>query len=266
MAFDQLKQQQSVVWGNGPFEPVAETIADVHDALVEALAPAAGERWLDLACGTGAVAERAARSGARVVGVDLAPALIEIATRRAEERRLEIEYRVGDCERLSEIADASFDVVSSSFGVMFAPDQPASAAELARVTRPGGRIGLANWTPAGGVGRMFRMLAPFQPPPPPEAGAPLDWGEPDHVRSLLGDAFELRFEVRTSSYETESAEAYWRLMVENFGPMKTLAETLDDDRRRELHRAWVDFFEGSYRANGTIVHPREYLLVLGVRR
>jgi SAM-dependent methyltransferase len=263
VAFEELKQRQSVVWGNGPFQPVAETIADVHDALVEALAPGIGERWLDVACGTGAVAERAARAGAAVVGVDLAPALVEIATRRAEEQGLAIDYRVGDCERLEGIGDASFDAVASTFGVMFAPDQRAAAAQLARVTRPGGRLGLTNWTPAGGVGRMFAMLAPFQPAPPPEAGAPLDWGEPDHVRALLGDAFELRFETRTSIYEAESADAYWRLMVENFGPLKTLTETLDDERRRELHRTWIDFFETSYRANGTIAHPREYLLVLG---
>ena len=266
MAFEELKQRQSVVWGNGRFELISETAADIHEGVVEALAPAAGERWLDLACGTGAVAERAAVGGATVTGIDLAPALIETAKRLAAEHGLEIDYRVGDCENLAELDDASFDVVSSTFGLMFAPDQRAAAGELARVVRPGGRVGLANWTPEGGIGEMFRMMAAFQPPPPPDAGAPLDWGRPEHVEELLGEAFDLEFDKRTSTLSIESSEEYWQLFVANFGPLKTLVESLDDERREELHRAWVDLFETRYRHDGSIEHPREYLLVLGTRR
>ncbi len=257
MAFEELKERQSVVWGSGRFD----------DALVEALAPRPGERWLDLACGTGAVAERAARAGARVTGVDLAPALVETAQRRAAELGLEIDYRVGDAERLDGIGDASFDVVSSSFGAIFAPDQAAVVRELARVVvRPGGRLGLTSWTPDGGIGRLFEMQSEFQPPLPPGAGDPLDWGRAEHVESLLGDAFHLTIEERTSTFTMGSAEEMWQLFLANLGPLKTLAESLDDDRREELHRAWIDFFETNYRANGSIVHPREYLLVLGTRR
>jgi ubiquinone/menaquinone biosynthesis C-methylase UbiE len=146
MAFEELKARQSVMWGNGPYQRVTDTITDIHGRVIERLAPGPGVRWLDLACGTGAVAERAARRGADVTGIDLAPALLETARERAAELGLEIDYRVGDCERL-DCADADFDVVSSTCGIMFAPDHAATAAELVRVTRPGGRIAVASWTP-----------------------------------------------------------------------------------------------------------------------
>jgi ubiquinone/menaquinone biosynthesis C-methylase UbiE len=173
MAHEELKQRQSVMWGAGSFDEVAEVLGDVHEAVADALLPAEGERWLDLACGTGRVAELAARAGATVVGIDLAPALIETARERARERGLEIDYRVGDAERLDDVDDADFDAVSSSFGIMFAPDQAEAAAQLARVTRPGGRIALANWSPDGSIGTFFRTMGPFQPAPPPSN--PLLW-------------------------------------------------------------------------------------------
>src|SRR5919206_1529992 len=119
MAYEQLKERHSVAWGNGPFQRVADTIADMHDLVVERVTPEPGERFLDIACGTGAVAERAAARGAAVTGIDLAPALIETARERAAARGLAIDYRVGDCERL-ELDDASFAAVSSCVGVMFA--------------------------------------------------------------------------------------------------------------------------------------------------
>jgi SAM-dependent methyltransferase len=267
MAFEQLKERQSFVWGNAPFEEVAEAIADVHRAVVDALAPAEGKRWLDVACGTGDLAELAAAEGADVTGIDFAAPLIETARRRAAERGFEIEYHVGDAENLEGMEDASFDVVSSTFGVMFAPDQERSAGELARVTRPGGRIGLATWTPDGGIGSMFRMMAQFQPPPPEGAGAPLDWGRPDHVRDLLGDAFDLEIEERVSVYEMPSAEDYWTKFSPAFGPCKTLLETLDDEGRQKVHDTFVGWLDDTFRSSdGTIAHNREYLLITGTRR
>jgi 2-polyprenyl-3-methyl-5-hydroxy-6-metoxy-1,4-benzoquinol methylase len=113
MAFEELKQRQSVMWGNGPCQNITETVSDVHALVIKRLDPQPGLRWLDLACGTGAVAELAARAGAHVTGVDLAPALIETAKQRAQEQTLEIDYRVGDCERL-ELDDAAYDRVSST--------------------------------------------------------------------------------------------------------------------------------------------------------
>ena len=262
MAYEALKEKHSVVWGNGPYERIAATITDVHRAVVDKMRPHHGDRWLDVACGTGAVAELAASAGADVTGVDLSPALIDTARQRADEQHLDIDYRVGDCEDL-EFDDASFDVLSSTCGIMFAPDHEATARELARVVRPGGRIGLANWTPEGGLGRMFRMMAPFQAAPPPSS--PFDWGKPDRVQEVLGEAFDLHIEERVSTLVTRDGEEYWELFSSSYGPTKTLAESLGD-RREELHRAWVEFFEKQYARGEQIVHDREYLLITGTRR
>lgn len=266
MPFEELKQRQSKMWGSGPFELIADKIADVHAVVAERLAPQPGERVLDLACGTGAVAERLARAGAQVIGVDFAPELVETAKRRADELGLDIEYEVGDAEDLR-FDDASFDAVASSFGIMFAPDQAAAAGELARVTRQGGRIALACWKPEGSVADMFRLTAQFQPAPPPaDAGMPLDWGREDHVRGLLGESFDLRFEdVVSVLSETESGEEVWQLFSRAFGPVRMLVDTLEADRVEELRRAFVDFHEG-YREGDEIRMPREYLLILGTRR
>jgi ubiquinone/menaquinone biosynthesis C-methylase UbiE len=263
MAFEELKQRQSVMWGNGPYQRITDTLRDMHELVVERLDAKPGERWLDLACGTGAMAERAAHAGADVVGIDLAPALVETARERAEEQRLSIDYRVGDCERLDDVADGAFDILSSTCGIMFAPDHEATARQLARVVEPGGRIGLASWTPEGGLGRMFRMMAPFQPSPPPSS--PFDWGREERVRELLGEAFELEIEEHVSILETADGEEYWQLFATSYGPTKTLVESLGE-RREEFHDAWVDFFESNYREDGRIVHAREYLFVHGTRR
>jgi ubiquinone/menaquinone biosynthesis C-methylase UbiE len=263
MAYEELKQRQSVMWGNGPYQRITETIADIHEAVVERLAPQPGDRWLDLACGTGAIAELACAAGARVTGVDLAPVLIERAEERARERGLEIDYFVGDVERLA-FADGSFEKVSSTCGIMFAPDHEAAARELARVTRRGGHIALANWTPTGGLAKMFKVMAPYQPAPPPPSN-PFDWGDEPRVRELLGEWCELELEEHVSTLRVPSGEAYWALFSTSYGPTKTLADSLGD-RREELRRDWVEFFETNYRTNGEIVHTREYLLVLGRRR
>jgi len=263
MAFEELKQRQSVAWGAAPFERIADEIGDIHDHLVAELAPKSGDVWLDVATGTGGVAVRAARAGANVTGVDLAPNLIETAKRLAAEEGLTIRYEVGDAEMLP-CADASFDVVSSSFGVMFAPDQQGAARELARVCRSGGRIGLSTWDPQGGIGEFFRLQAQFQPPLPEGAGNPLDWGDEDHVRGLLGESFDLRFVHGDEPQRGGSGEEVWELFLASFGPLKLLYESLDEERRGELHRTYVDFYE-RYRRNGEIEAPREYLLVLGVR-
>ena len=262
MAFEELKQRQSVMWGNGPYQRITETIVDIHDMVLERLAPQDGDRFLDLACGTGAVAERAAEAGADVTGIDLAPALIETARERAESLGLSIDYAVGDAENL-DVPDASFDKLGSTCGIMFAPDHEAVAGELARVTKPGGRIALANWTPTGGLAKMFAVMAPYQPAPPPSS--PFAWGDEARVTELLGEAFELDLEEHVSTLRVPSGEAYWELFSTSYGPTKTLAENLGE-RREDLHRDWVEFFETNYRENGEIAHTREYLLVQGTRR
>jgi len=258
MAHEALKERQSVMWGNGPFDKIAETIEDLHASVAEALPVRPGADALDLGCGTGRVAELLADAGAAVVGVDLSPALIETAKERAQERGLAIDYRVGDCENLVGIDAASFDAVGSSVGVMFAPDHRASAAELGRVTRPGGRIALANWQPGPGVQDLFRIMAPFQPAPPPST--PFDWGDEAKVQELLGEHFELSFETRVNTVEYGSGEEYWRDMSTNYGPTRSLYESLGD-RGEELRRSWVETF-----GDGPVSHARPYLLVTGIRR
>ena len=266
MAFEELKQRQSVVWGTGPYQNVTDTITDIHDRVIKRLEPGPGVKWLDLACGTGAVAELAADAGADVTGVDLAPGLIETAKQRAQERGLDIDYQVGDCENL-ELEDGSFDVISSTCGVMFAPDHQATANELARVVKPGGRIGLANWTPAEkGLAAIFRIMKPFQPPAPEGVGFPFAWGDEQHVKDLLGDSFELEIEPGVSPLRLPNGEAYWELFSSSYGPTRTLAEGLDDDRREELHRSWIDFADNELAENGGIEHKREWVLILGTRR
>ena len=141
-----------------------------------------------------------------VTGLDLAPVLVETARERATALGLEIDYVVGDAEGLS-FADGSFDKVSSTCGVMFAPDHEAAAGELARVTRPGGTIALANWTPTGGLARMFKVMAPYLPSPPPSS--PFDWGDEKRVRELLGESFELTLEEHVSTLRLPSGEDYW---------------------------------------------------------
>jgi SAM-dependent methyltransferase len=251
------------MWGTGPYQRITETLTDIHALVIARLDPRPDDRFLDLACGTGAVAELAAKRGAQVTGLDLAPVLIETARQRAQEQGLEIEYHIGDCENL-QFGDASFDKVSSTCGIMFAPDHDGSARELARVTKRGARIALANWTPEGGLGRMFQMMAPFQPAKPPSS--PFDWGREERVRELLGDSFDLEIEEHVSTMRISSGEEYWDLFSSSYGPTKVLADSLDDSRRDEFHRAWVDFFEQNYRSNGEIEHTREYLLVDGRRR
>lgn len=262
MAFEELKQMQSVMWGEGNFDEVADSIEDVHQAVADALEPHEGQRWLDVACGTGRVAEIAALNGASVVGIDLAPALIDVAKRRAQERGLTIEYRVGDAESL-DVPDASFDAVSSSFGVMFAPSQETAAAELARVTKPGGRISLACWTPEGRIGGMFRLQGSFMPAPPPSI--PVDWGREDHVQQLLGHSFDLRFERRTTTDVWESGEAMWEFFAPRFGPTATLVKSLPPDKAEEFKRAMIAYSEEA-RDGDKIVDHREYLLITGTRR
>lgn len=264
VAFAELKQRQSVMWGNGPYERITNTIRDIHELVVERADPKPGERVLDAATGTGAVAILAARCGAEVVGMDLAPVLIDTAQNRAAQEGVAVLCEVGDAEAMP-YEDSSFDVVLSTCGVMFAPDHAAVAHELARVTKPGGRLVLACWTPEGGLGQMFGMMRPFLPPPPEGAGSPFDWGKEDHVRELLGESFELEFEEHDSILRTADGEEYWELFSTSYGPTKSAAEALDYERREEFHQTWVDFFE-QRREGDEVVHHREWLLTFGSRR
>lgn len=264
MAFEELKAKQSVVWGSGPYERISEHLTIAHDHLLARVEPRGGERWLDVATGTGEIAVRAAAAGASVVGLDLAPALIKTARRRMSQAGVDVRFEVGDAERLP-YPDASFDVVSSSFGVMFAPDHGAAAAELARVCRPGGRLALLSWHPARGVAEFFAVMAAYMPPRPEGVGDPFAWGDRDHLAALLGDAFELRYEEGDCPQPGRSADEIWELFTSAYGPTKALANSLDGERRAALRRDWVAYFD-RFRNGAGISQPRPYLLALGTRK
>ncbi|WP_084965564.1 class I SAM-dependent methyltransferase [Thermoactinospora rubra] len=264
MAFEELKKKQSVIWGTGPYERLPEHYQPLIDHMVRVIGPGPGQRVLDVATGTGALALPLARAGADVSGCDLAPALIETAKRLAAQEGLAVDYRVGDAESLP-YGDASFDVVTSSIGSMFAPDHAAVARELARVCRPGGRLVLGHWSSERGVVDMFKVMAPFMPAPPPGAGSPFQWGSREYVQERLGGDFELDFEEGDAPQTGSSGEEVWELFSTVYGPTRTLAESLEPGRREELHRAFVDFYEG-FRTDGGVHQPRPYLIVKGTRR
>jgi SAM-dependent methyltransferase len=197
MAFEELKAKQSVMWGSGPYERIGEQLRIAHEHLLRAVPPREDEAWLDVATGTGEIALPAARAGARVTGLDLAPELIATARDRAADEGVEVQFEVGDAEALP-YEDATFDTVSSGFGCMFAPDHVATARELARVCKPGGRLALLTWHPTRGVAEFFKVMAAYQPPRPDGVGNPFDWGDRDHLAELLGDAFKLRTRTVTA--------------------------------------------------------------------
>jgi SAM-dependent methyltransferase len=264
MAFEELTSRHAVMWGSAPFENIADLISDMHLALVERLAPGHSEHWLDLACGAGDVAFHAARAGAIVTGSDLSPTLVETAQRRATEHGLDLTLEVADCQSLH-YPDASFDVVSSSVGVIFAPDHERVASELARVCRPGGRIGLTAWRRESGVGAMFAAMAPFMPAPPPGAGSPFQWGDEAYVEAMLGGAFELSFEELDTRHEGDHGGEMWEVFRDNYGPSFTLWTSLEEERRAALDAAMEACFE-QYRTDDGISVERRYIVVTGVRR
>jgi SAM-dependent methyltransferase len=265
MAFEELKERHAAMWGSAPFENVAPTLAAMYDALIEAVDGGPGDRWLDAGCGTGELTFVAVQTGADVRGCDLAPALVATAVRQAAERGLDIPFEVGDCEALP-YEDASFDIVTSSVGAIFAPDHRQVASELARVTAPGGRIAISAWTPDGMVGDLFRIVAAYAPPPPEGAGGPLAWGQPEYAESLLGDAFELTITPLNAPWTGASLDEMWTEFRDSFGPIKTLLGTLEADRAGELETRLIDLIRTGETADGSILLDREYIRIHGVRR
>ena len=264
MAFEELTAKHAQVWSSAPFERIAEVITEMHVVLVDRLAPQPGEHWLDLGCGTGDVAFHAARAGAIVTGSDLSPALIETAQRQARELALDLTLEVADCQALH-YPDASFDVVSSSVGVIFAPDHARVAAELARVCKPGGRVGLTAWRRDSGVGDIFTGMAKFMPPPPEGAGSPFAWGQEDYVERMLGEHFALSFEELDTRHDHHDPAEMWELVRTSYGPSHVLWNSLDDERRRELDDTMTAVFE-QHRVGDGISMERRYIVVTGVRR
>jgi SAM-dependent methyltransferase len=251
----------SEIWSVGSYERIAARFAPVHDQLIELLAVAPGERLLDLASGTGEVAIRAARAGATVTAIDIAEPMIEKARRRAEEERAEVAFDLGDVEYLP-YDDASFDVLASAFGLIFAPDHANVASELARVSRTGGRLGFTAWKPNPKLSELYRRFSDE-----PIAGREAyEWGREDHVEDMLGQDFELEFEDGTLWLEAGSGEEIWKLFSESAPPVIALVERLDAETGEKFHQAFVELYESYRTKDGGVRAPRRYLLVVGRRK
>lgn len=262
----QHNERAATVWNAGgkDYDQISRGIADSIEHCVLRLAPQPGERILDLSTGTGWTSRVVARHGALVTGVDIASDLLAAARARAEVAGLPIEYRLGDAERLP-FGDGEFDAVVSTCGVMFASRPEAAAGELARVCRKGGRIALTTWLADGALFKMFEVMKRYMPPPPtPAPRSPFEWGRPGRIQELLGEAFGLRFEKGVSYYREPSGEAAWETFSTGYGPTRSLAASLDPERREALRRDFTAFHAGFPTDLGICV-PREYWLTIGVR-
>lgn len=262
---DQLKRGQRALWAAGDYPAVARKIAEVGRRIVRRVGVGPGDEVLDVACGTGNAAIPAAVAGGRVTGVDLTPELFPAGREAAAAAGVTVDWREGDAEDLP-IDDESQDVVLSTFGAMFAPRHQITARELARVLRPGGRLGLCNWRPDGVVGGFFATVVGHVPPPPPYASPPPLWGDPDHVRRLFdgtGVALEFEHEVVELPFATvdEAVEFY----TTRFGPIVAARALLEPQGRwPALYDDLRAYYEGATTArDGGIVWPLEYLVVLG---
>ncbi len=261
------KAEQRAMWALGDYHRFATaTVWGLGPVLVEACGISSGQRVLDVAAGSGNVAIRAAEAGARVVASDLTPENLDAGRRQAPARGVDLEWVEADAEALP-FADGEFDVVTSSLGAIFAPDHRAVAGELVRVCRPGGTIGMVNFTPDGVAGDFFELVARYAPPPPPGAESPVMWGSEDHVKELFGDRVE-SLEMTRGRYVERSPGGpaeYCALFKETFGPMVALfaMHSEDPDRLAALDRDFLEFATRSNRGTADAAeYPYDYLLVL----
>lgn len=263
----QVKSAHQRMWALGDYHRFAtSTVWQLGPVLVEACEISAGQRVLDVAAGTGNVAIRAARAGAAVVASDLTSANFDAGRRAAAAEGVELEWCEGDAEALP-FADGEFDVLTSCFGAMFAPNHRAVADELVRVCRPGGTIGMMNFTPDGPGGDFFQVLGRYAPPLPPGALPPVLWGSEAHVRDLFGDRLASLDITRRTYVETASSVGdYCELFRQTFGPMIAIRASLADrpERLAALDRDFEEFVARSNRGTTAdrVEIPYEYLLVI----
>jgi ubiquinone/menaquinone biosynthesis C-methylase UbiE len=261
-----VKTRQQGAWSSGDYATVGTTLQIVGETLCEALDLRAGQKVLDVAAGNGNVTLAAARRWCEVVSTDYVPALLERGRERAAAERLAIEFREADAEALP-FADASFDAVVSTFGVMFTADQDKAAAELVRVCKPGGKIGLANWTPDGFIGQLFKTIGKYMPPP---AGVKLPalWGTGARITEFFGaQASSIQLEQRDFVFRYRSAQHWLDVFKSYYGPLLKTFGALDPETRTALTD---DLFELIKRFNRsgdkTMVVPSEYLEVVVTRQ
>jgi ubiquinone/menaquinone biosynthesis C-methylase UbiE len=261
-----LKAKLKATWMAGDFDRIAQSYAPGAAEFVSGLELQPGERVLDVACGTGNLSFPAAKAGAQVTGVDIAPNLLETARARAQAEGLVVRFDEGDAEQLP-YEDAAFDTVVTMFGAMFAPRPEKVAAELTRVSRPGGRIAMANWTPSGFVGQMFKIMSAHVPPPS-GMPSPVRWGDEETVRERLREGItNLKLTKRLISFEfpfpvTDVIE-FWRTW---YGPTHRAFAALDDSGQKTLRQDLVDLWSKHNRAaNGTTHVESEYMEVVAIR-
>jgi ubiquinone/menaquinone biosynthesis C-methylase UbiE len=253
-----VKAKQQAMWASGDFSVIGTTLQIVGELLCEAVDVGGGERVLDVAAGNGNATLAAARRFAHVTSTDYVPALLDGGRRRAEADGLAVTFEVADAEALP-YPDASFDVILSTFGVMFAPDHARSSSEMLRVCRPGGRIGLASWTPEGFIGQLFRVVSKHVPPP---AGvkSPLLWGTREHLQSLFAGAASMSHTVREFAFRYESAEHFVDVFRTFYGPTYKAFAALDANGQAALEADLLALLKRCARpAAAGLVVPGEYL-------
>jgi len=261
-----LKGRQQAAWASGDYAVIGTTLQIVGESLAEACDLRYDERVLDVAAGNGNATLAAARRGCKVTSTDYVTTLLDRGAERARAEGLDVTFEVADAEALP-FADARFDAVLSTFGVMFAPDQVRAAAELARVCRPGGRIGLANWTPSGFIGRVFKTLG-RQLPPPAGAQPPSLWGVEAHLHALFGDAATaIAVTPRIFNFRYRSAAHFIDVFRTWYGPLHKAFGALPPDQAAALEHDLTDLLNGANVAgSGSLVVPSEYLEIVVARR
>ena len=244
------------LWGGADYDGIAPFYAPIYDDLIARLAPQRGERFLDVATGTGEVALRAARAGAEVTALDIAPAMLELA--RAKPGSESIRFDLGDARALP-YEDSAFDVLASNFGVIFVPDRDVVARELARVCRSGGRLALTAWYSKPQLDEIYGRFG---------RTSSVDssvWSDGEELERLFGDAFELELHERVWYLEGASGEDVFEFWSRTAPPMKAYLESLDGDARAQVRAALVEYWEG-FRDGERVREPRPYVVVLGWRR
>jgi ubiquinone/menaquinone biosynthesis C-methylase UbiE len=264
--FTAVKQRQQSAWASGDYAVIGTTLQIVGESLAEACDLRWDEAVLDVAAGNGNASLAAARRGCRVVSTDCVGSLLERGAERAHAERLQIEFRIADVEALP-FDDGRFDVVLSTFGVMFAPDQQRSANEMARVCRPGGRIGMANWTPEGFIGQLFKTLGRHLPPP---AGVkpPSLWGVTSHLEALLGDrASAIAVTPRLFNFRYRSAAHFVEVFRTWYGPVHKAFAALPPESAALLERDLIELLDRlNQDGERSLVVPSEYLEIVITRR
>ena len=264
--FAAIKSKQQATWASGDFAVIGSTLQIVGESLAEAIDIRADERVLDVAAGNGNATLAAARRFAQVTSTDYVPALLEKGAARASAEGYNVAFRVADAESLP-FADASFDVVLSTFGAMFTPDHTLPAREMLRVVRDGGRIGLANWTPEGFIGQLFKVIGAYVPPP---AGleSPALWGTEPHIVSLFGaQAADIRCARKHFNFRYRSSAHWIQVFRDFYGPTLRAFAAVDTAQQAVLERdiaALLDRFNVA--GNTSLVVPSEYLEVVIVKR